>query len=61
MPEEPNPKAKVAIAELFSSLTQAEQEEAREALDAYCELLFQIFQRWTCEDHRDFDESGVSS
>ncbi len=45
MPETPPCHKEITIADLFPELSPGEQDEVREALDEYCELLFQIFER----------------
>lgn len=60
MPDRDVPEDELTIADLFPSLPPAEQEAVRETLDAYCELLFQIFQRWQRESRAGFDDPNLN-
>ena len=60
MSEGPIPEREITIADLFPLLPPAEQEAVRQTLDAYCELLFKIFQRMEREDRDDFDGADAS-
>lgn len=61
MPEAAEASKEVSIADVVPDLSGAEQEEARQALDDYCELLFQIFERRERQRSDTFDESVVDS
>ncbi len=45
MPETDYRNGEITIADLFPELSSEQREVVREVLDAYCELLFQIFER----------------
>ena len=49
------------ISELFPNLPVTEQQAVQETLDAYCELLLQIFERLERERAGDFDDPCLSS
>jgi len=61
MPEAAEASKEFSIADVVPDLSGAEQEEARQALDDYCELLFQIFERRERQRSDTFDESVVDS
>jgi hypothetical protein len=62
MTEEPQRQTKeITVADLFPMLAENELNEAREALDAYCDLLLRIFERLERGRRADFDEDSLGS
>jgi hypothetical protein len=46
----------IPISELFPHIPEDQQQAVGEMLDAYCELLFRIFERLENERRRHFDD-----